>query len=53
MGSDEQNVPEMFGDHRGNSLDSRYFGLIESEAVYGRALGVYFRRTDGITWRPL
>ncbi len=50
-------IPEGFvlalGDNRGNSIDSRYFGLIEADAVYGRALGVYFRRGLGPTWRSL
>lgn len=41
------------GDHRGNSLDGRMFGLIDEGDVYGRALAVYYRRSDGFTWRPL
>lgn len=41
------------GDHRGNSLDGRYFGLIAEADVYGRAVGVYRRRNEGFTWRPL
>ncbi|HMB72335.1 MAG TPA: signal peptidase I [Gammaproteobacteria bacterium] len=41
------------GDHRGNSLDSRYFGLVDVEQVYGRALGIYYRRGAGLTWRRL
>lgn len=41
------------GDHRGDSLDSRYFGLVDVESIYGRALGVYYRRGEGLTWRPL
>ena len=41
------------GDHRGNSLDGRMFGLIDEESVYGRAVAVYFRRDDGFVWRSL
>lgn len=41
------------GDHRGRSLDGRIFGLIDEKDVYGRALGVYYRRGDGFTWLGL
>jgi signal peptidase I len=41
------------GDHRGNSLDGRVFGLIEEEVVYGRALAVYYRSGDGFVWNSL
>ena len=41
------------GDHRGNSFDGRMFGLIDEDDVYGRALGVYYRRGDGLTWHAL
>jgi len=41
------------GDHRGNSLDGRYFGLVPESAVYGKALGIYRRRDEGFVWRPL
>jgi signal peptidase I len=41
------------GDHRGNSLDGRYFGLVADEAIIGRALGVYYRRGEGFAWRSL
>ena len=41
------------GDHRGNSLDGRYFGLIPEQAVYGKALGIYRRRGEGFVWIPL
>jgi signal peptidase I len=41
------------GDHRGSSIDSRYFGLVDAATIYGRALGVYYRRGDGLTWKPL
>lgn len=40
------------GDHRGNSLDGRYFGLIDEHELFGRAVAIYFR--DGsFTWVPL
>jgi signal peptidase I len=41
------------GDHRGDSLDGRYWGLISESELYGRAIAVYYRRGDGFTWRPL
>lgn len=41
------------GDHRGNSLDGRIFGLIKEDDVYGRALGVYYRSSDGFVWNRL
>ncbi|MGI9206165.1 MAG: signal peptidase I [Woeseiaceae bacterium] len=41
------------GDHRGNSLDGRFFGLIRASDVYGKAVGVYRRRGEGFVWRPL
>lgn len=41
------------GDHRGNSLDGRIFGLIEEGRVYGRALAVYYRSGDGFVWNGL
>lgn len=41
------------GDHRGNSLDGRMFGLIEERDVYGRAVAVYYRRGSGFVWKSL
>ena len=41
------------GDHRGRSLDGRFFGLVAEDDVYGKALGVYRRRDEGFVWRPL
>lgn len=41
------------GDHRGNSLDSRFFGAIREDEIYGRAVAVYYRRGSGIGWRQL
>ena len=41
------------GDHRGRSMDGRFFGLVPESAVYGRALGVYHRKSEGFTWISL
>jgi len=41
------------GDARGNSLDSRVYGLIDEADLDGRAIGVYYRRQSGFVWRPL
>ena len=41
------------GDHRGNSLDSRMFGLAPEKSVYARALGVFWRTGEGPVWRSL
>ena len=41
------------GDHRGNSLDGRIFGTVNEDAVYGRAVAVYFRSDDGFVWNSL
>lgn len=41
------------GDHRGSSLDGRYFGLVPESQIYGKALGVYRRQDEGFVWRPL
>ena len=50
-------VPEgqllALGDHRGNSRDSRFFGFVDAESVYARALGVYWRRGEGVVWKRL
>jgi signal peptidase I len=50
-------VPEgqllMLGDARGNSLDGRFFGLVPVDALYGRAVAVYYRRGEGLGWRRL
>jgi signal peptidase I len=41
------------GDHRGNSNDGRFFGLISERELFGRAIAIYYRRGDGFTWRSL
>lgn len=41
------------GDYRGNSIDSRYYGFIPTSELYGRATRVYYRRNEGLVWKPL
>ena len=41
------------GDARGNSKDSRTFGLISEELVYGKAISVYYRQSEGLCWKKL
>ena len=41
------------GDHRGNSLDGRMFGLVAEEEIYGRAIAVYYRSGEGFVWKSL
>ena len=41
------------GDHRGNSLDGRFWGLIDERELFGRAIAVYYRSGDGFVWKPL
>lgn len=43
----------VLGDHRGNSVDSRWFGLVPVDEAYGRAVAVFHRRGDGFGWRRL
>jgi signal peptidase I len=54
---DELTVPPgmvlAMGDHRGNSRDGRYFGLIPERELFGRAVGIYYRRGEGFVWKPL
>src|SRR3546814_12384717 len=35
------------GDHRGNSVDGRYFGLVPASALSARAVGVFWRQGEG------
>lgn len=50
-------IPEgrvlVLGDHRGNSRDGRYFGLIPERDLYGRAVAVYYSREAGFRWQSL
>lgn len=41
------------GDHRGNSIDGRYFGLVPASRLYARAVGVFWRRGEGPVWQSL
>ena len=41
------------GDHRGRSVDGRWFGFVEADAIYGRAIAVYWRRGQGLGWTRL
>ncbi len=43
----------VLGDHRGDSADGRYFGLVPARAFYGRAVAVYWRRDEGFVWKRL
>lgn len=43
----------VLGDHRGNSADGRYFGLVDADTIYARALGVYWRSGEGPVWKTL
>lgn len=43
----------VLGDHRGDSLDGRYFGLVDADALYARAMAVYYRRGAGLVWKRL
>ena len=42
----------VLGDHRGNSADGRYFGLIDRDIILGRAVAVFAHDGD-LTWDPL
>ena len=50
-------VPEgrvmVMGDNRGNSRDSRAFGFIGKDEIYGHAFRLYYRRGDGFLWTPI
>lgn len=43
----------VMGDNRANSRDSRAFGFISVDDVYGRAFRLYYRRGMGLSWSPL
>lgn len=41
------------GDHRGDSVDGRFFGPVAEAEIYGRAVAVYYRRGSGFEWLKL
>jgi signal peptidase I len=41
------------GDNRGNSNDGRRFGFIDERELFGRAVGIYYRRGEGFLWKSL
>ncbi len=41
------------GDHRGRSADSRAFGTVDEDSIYGRAVAIYYRSGDGFRWSRL
>jgi len=41
------------GDHRGDSVDGRFFGPVAEAKIYGRAVAVYYRRGSGFQWLKL
>jgi len=43
----------VMGDHRGDSFDGRYFGLVPESEFYGRAIAIYWRSGEGPGWREL
>lgn len=52
-----QRVPDgmvlAVGDHRGNSLDGRHWGFVPETELYGKAVGIFYRRGEGLTWQRL
>ncbi|MFC5569812.1 signal peptidase I [Lysobacter yangpyeongensis] len=43
----------VMGDHRGDSFDGRYFGLVPARSLYAKARYVYWRSGEGPVWKPL
>lgn len=43
----------VLGDHRGNSADGRFFGLVPMKSLYARAAAVYYRSGEGFGWTKL
>jgi signal peptidase I len=43
----------VLGDHRGNSRDGRFFGTVPVSELYGRAGGVFWRKSSGPIWQSL
>lgn len=52
-GTIEDGMVLAIGDHRGNSVDGRFFGAVSEDEIYGRAVAVYYRRGDGFSWFKL
>lgn len=52
-GTIENGMVLAIGDHRGNSIDGRYFGAVSEDEIYGRAVAVYYRRGEGLSWFKL
>lgn len=48
-----QGMALVLGDHRGNSRDGRYFGLVPMASLYGKAVAVYWRSGEGPGWTKL
>lgn len=48
-----QGMALVLGDHRGNSADGRFFGLVPLKSLYGKASAVYYRRGEGFGWTRL
>ncbi len=50
-------IPEgmalVLGDHRGNSADGRFFGLVPLKSLYAKASAVYYRSGEGFSWMRL
>jgi signal peptidase I len=40
----------MMGDHRGNSFDSRSWGLVPRDLLLGRAVSVIYSSRSGLSW---
>jgi signal peptidase I len=43
----------VLGDHRGDSVDGRFFGFIDERELYGRAVAVFYRSGEGFGWKEL
>ena len=43
----------VLGDHRGNSQDGRFFGLVPMKSLYARASAIYYRSGEGLGWKEL
>jgi signal peptidase I len=43
----------VLGDARGNSRDSRFFGLLDESLIYAKAVRLYYRRDQGFLWHDL